>query len=123
MHGEDPTQGLGAGARVERTKHMHMHMSLMSETLDVSKAHARGKARGPKQGTGGAHSEHEGHVCDARGVPQLEMSASKFFKFWKRGHMSVMAETSQSAMGPYVAMAAVGLASNTPTAFSGRPWS
>ena len=83
---------------------------------------ARLKAWVP-HGTRGAHSEHEGHVCDARGVPQLEMSASKFFKFWKRGHMSVMAETSQSAMGPYVAMAAVGLASNTPTAFSGRPWS
>ena len=41
-------------------------------------------------------------------VFQLEMSASKFFKLWKRLLMSVMAETSQSAMGPYVAIAAVG---------------
>ena len=43
-------------------------------------------------------------------VSQLETSALKFFKLTKRLLMSVMAETSQSAMGPYVAMAAVGLA-------------
>ena len=43
-------------------------------------------------------------------VSQLEMSALKFFKSKKREPMSVMAETSQSAIGPYVAMAAVGLA-------------
>ena len=40
-------------------------------------------------------------------VSQLEMSALKFFKFLKRELMSVMAETSQSAMGPYFLMAAV----------------
>ena len=49
-------------------------------------------------------------------VSQLEMSALKFFKFWKRELMSVMAETSQSAMEPYVAVAAVGLALNAWTA-------
>ena len=43
-------------------------------------------------------------------VSQLEMSALKFFKLWKRKLMSVMAETSQLAIGPYVAMAAVGSA-------------
>ena len=43
-------------------------------------------------------------------VSQFETSASKFFKYLKSPLMSVMAETSQSAMGPYVAMAAVGLA-------------
>ena len=43
-------------------------------------------------------------------VSHLEMSALKFIKFKKSWSMSVMAETSQSAMGPYVAMAAVGLA-------------
>ena len=42
-------------------------------------------------------------------VFQLEMSALKFFKLWKSQLMSVMAETSQWAMGPYVAIAAVGL--------------
>ena len=42
-------------------------------------------------------------------VSHLEMSALKFCKPLKREPMSVMAETSQSAMGPYVAMAAVGL--------------
>eukprot|EP00964_Phaeocystis_antarctica_P116987 scaffold80854_cov54-Phaeocystis_antarctica.AAC.1 len=41
-------------------------------------------------------------------VSQLETSASKIFKFLKSSLMSVMAETSQLAMGPYVAMVAVG---------------
>ena len=40
-------------------------------------------------------------------VSQLEMPSLKFFKPLKRSLMSVMAETSQSAMGPYVAIAAV----------------
>jgi len=44
-------------------------------------------------------------------VSQLEMSALKFRKRKKSWVMSVIAETSQPAMGPYVAMAAVGLAS------------
>merc|ERR1719424_1050521 len=43
-------------------------------------------------------------------VSQLEMSALKFLKLKKREPMSVMAETSQLPMGPYVAMAAVGSA-------------
>ena len=43
-------------------------------------------------------------------VSQLEISALKFVKPVKRLLMSVMAETSQSAMRPYVAVAAVGLA-------------
>ena len=42
-------------------------------------------------------------------VSQLEMSASKFLKSWKSPLMSVMPETPHSAMGPYVALAAVGL--------------
>ena len=43
-------------------------------------------------------------------VFQLDTSALKFRKLLKRPLMSVTAETSQSAMRPYVAMAAVGLA-------------
>ena len=43
-------------------------------------------------------------------VSQLEMSALKFCMSLKSSLMSVMAETSQSAIGPYVAVAAVGLA-------------
>ena len=43
-------------------------------------------------------------------VSQLETSALKLFKPWKRERMSVTADTHQSAMGPYFAMAAVGLA-------------
>ena len=49
-------------------------------------------------------------------VSQLEMSASKFFKSLKSPLMLVMAETPQPAMGPYVALAAVGLALNSWTA-------
>ena len=41
-------------------------------------------------------------------VSQLETSALKFVKPSKRELMSVMAETHQSAMRPYVAMAAAG---------------
>ena len=43
-----------------------------------------------------------------REVSQLEMSALKFRMLEKSRYMSVTAETSQSAMGPYVAVAAVG---------------
>ena len=43
-------------------------------------------------------------------VTQLDMSALKLL-FWSKSKlMSVMAETSQSAMGPHLAMAAVGFA-------------
>ena len=50
-------------------------------------------------------------------VSQLDMSALKLSKPLKRSLMSVTAETSQSATGPYVAMAAVGLSLNSWTAF------
>ena len=43
-------------------------------------------------------------------VSQLETSALKYFKSLKSPLMSVMAETSQSAMGPYVTVAAAGFA-------------
>ena len=43
-------------------------------------------------------------------VSQLEMSALKFRKLAKRKLMSVIIETSQPAIRPYVLMAAVGLA-------------
>jgi hypothetical protein len=49
-------------------------------------------------------------------VSQLEMSALKFVKLSKRRLMSVMAETHQSAMGPYVAMAEAAFESNSVTA-------
>ena len=49
-------------------------------------------------------------------VSQLEMSALKSFKYAKSSLMSVMTETSQSEMGPHVAVAAVGLALNDWTA-------
>ena len=45
-------------------------------------------------------------------VFQSEMSALKFFKSLKSPLMLEIAETSQSAMGPYVAVAVVGLALN-----------
>ena len=73
MHGDGPTQGLGARARAERTQ----NMAYMLVTLDVS---------------------------------QLEMFALKLFKLLKRWLMSVIIETSQPAMEPYVSVAVVGKA-------------
>ena len=49
-------------------------------------------------------------------VFQLDRSASKFCKLRKSSLMSETPETSQSAMGPYVAVAAAGLALNAWTA-------
>ena len=49
-------------------------------------------------------------------VSQLETSALIFFKSMKSSLMSVTAETSQSATGPYVAMADAGSALNAWTA-------
>jgi len=43
-------------------------------------------------------------------VSQLDMSALKLFKSLKSSLMSVMAETSHSAMGPYAAVAVATLA-------------
>ena len=43
-------------------------------------------------------------------VFQLDMSALKFFMSWKSHSISETPETSQWATGPYVAIAAVGLA-------------
>jgi hypothetical protein len=49
-------------------------------------------------------------------VSQPEMSALKSFKPRKRESMSVMAETHQSAMGPYFAMAEAAFELNSVTA-------
>ena len=49
-------------------------------------------------------------------VSQLDTSALKLFKLWKSQLMSVMADTHQSAMGPYVTVAAAGSALNASTA-------
>ena len=49
-------------------------------------------------------------------VSQPETSALKFFKLKKSQLMSVMAETSQSAIRPCVAVAATGLSLNARTA-------
>ena len=80
------------------------------------KRHARGK--GPTQGLWGPRARAERtwniwYMFVTLEVSQPEMSALKFFKPVKRELMSVMAETSQPAMGPHVAVAAVGLALNS----------
>ena len=49
-------------------------------------------------------------------VSQSEMSALKFVKSRKSSRMSVMAETHQSAMGPYFAMAEAAFELNSVTA-------
>ena len=72
------------------------------------KRHSRGE--GPTQGLGAKGTRGE---CTSNMPPmfltlevsQPEMSALKFPKLKKSWRMSVMAETHQSAMGPYFAMA------------------
>ena len=54
-------------------------------------------------------------------VSQLDMSALKLFKSLKSSLMSVMAETSQSAMGPYPAVAVATLALYSATAVLREP--
>ena len=50
-------------------------------------------------------------------VSQLETSELKFPKFWKSAFILVIDETSQSAMGPYSAIADATSATKTKTAF------
>eukprot|EP00964_Phaeocystis_antarctica_P005388 scaffold2947_cov67-Phaeocystis_antarctica.AAC.5 len=61
-------------------------------------------------GHGEERTENMERIVVTLEVFQLEMSTSKFSKPWKRKLMSVTAETSQSATGPYVLMATVGAA-------------
>jgi hypothetical protein len=73
---------------------------------------------GPAQGLGAtrARAERTANMAPmvvTLEVSQPEMSALKFVNLRKSWPMSVMAETSQSAMGPHVAVAAVGLALNS----------
>jgi len=83
------------------------------------KRHARGK--GPAQGLGakgtrGERTENMSCMVVTLEVSQPEMSALKFVKKRKRKLMSVMAETHQSAMGPYFAMAEAAFELNSVTA-------
>ena len=70
--------------------------------------------KGPTEGRGASacaeRTENMLRMVVTLDVSQLEMFALICFKPAKSPLMSVMAETSQSAMGPYVAVAAVGLA-------------
>ena len=63
------------------------------------------------------------NILVTREVSQLETSALKLFsswvnqlELWKSWSMLVMAETSQPAIGPYFAVAALGSAMNARTA-------
>jgi hypothetical protein len=88
------------------------------------KRHARGKGPTPRLGGQGTRAERTENIMRmfvTLDVSQLEMSALKFFEFWKREPMSVMAETHQSAMGPYVAMAKAAFESNSVTAVFREP--
>ena len=75
------------------------NMWRMSVTLEVSKLSGWLNAEAP---------QNIWYMLVTPEVSQLEMSALKSFKSSKRELMSVTAETSQSAMRPYVAMAAAG---------------
>ena len=90
-------------------------------TRRPSKWHARG---GPDSRLGHARLERTWNVycmLVTLEVSQLEMSAAKSCRSWKICLMSVMAEMHQSAMGPYIAMAAVGSSLNSRTALFREP--
>ena len=70
--------------------------------LHAGKGSARGWAR--------ARTSNMRSMFVTPEVFQLEMSASKSFRSWKSLLMSVMPETSQVSMVPYVTSAALGLA-------------
>ena len=79
------------------------------------------ETRGQGTGAGGARAERTANmpcIVVTREVSQLEMYALKSAKSQKSLRMSAMTETFQSAMGPYVAVAAVGSALNAWTAVS-----
>jgi len=131
---------LGAGHGEERTSNMYrmvvtLEVSKLSGWLNAdaccqdSKGGHAVRSEGVGQQTGATASSVQGrarlqiggrtgvdrtrnirYMVVTLDVFQLEMSALKFFKAWKSSIMSVMAETSQSAMGPHFAVAAVGLA-------------
>ena len=73
----------------------------MSVTLEVSKLSGWLNADAP---------ENIAYMVVTLEVSQLDMSALKFLNSLKSSRMLVMAETSQSAIGPHFAVAAVGLA-------------
>ena len=115
MHGEGQTlEAGGQGTRV-----LTSNMPFMAVTLDVSKLSGwlnplscdapfrvkRGTLNARTRGT-----QNMWLMSVTPEVSQLDMSALKFCKPEKRPFMSEMAETSQSAMGPHFAVAAVGLA-------------
>ena len=77
---------------------------------------SRRGARGAFPGGGPQRTRNIPYMLVTREVSQLEMSALKFLKSSKSMHRSVMAETSQLAMGPYVASAEAGFASKAQTA-------
>ena len=97
MHGGRPdSRLLGARARAERTR----NMLAMFVTMEVSRLSGWLKACAP---------ENILYMVVTLEVSQLEMSALKFPKFKKSQFMSMIIETSQPAMEPYVSVAAPGL--------------
>ena len=68
------------------------------------------------QGSRGEHTRNMRSMVVTPEVFQLEMSALKFSKASKSSLMSETAETSQSAMGPYSAIAKAAFALNAWTA-------
>ena len=90
------------------------HTEMWHRGKGESAAHAA-CVRGPARECGQkaqaeAHTWNMERMLVTLEVSQLEMSASKFFNLMKSWLMSVIPETSQSAMGPYVAVAEATLA-------------
>ena len=79
--------------------------------------HGEGLTQGwGAKGTRGERTRNMELMSVTLEVSQPEMSALKFLKLSKRELMSVIAETHQSAMGPYFAMAEAAFELNSVTA-------
>eukprot|EP00964_Phaeocystis_antarctica_P130258 scaffold94142_cov54-Phaeocystis_antarctica.AAC.4 len=114
------------GAHVEHSLHVLDARRVEAQPL-VERRRALRRGLQPPSRDGGAHAEHVAHVCDAGGLPvrNVRVEIQTFTVIVNvetttviSSLMSVMAETFQSAMGPYVAMADVELALNAWTAVS-----
>ena len=74
----------------------------------VGRRRRKQRAGSTQQAAGRARAERTENICCMFVTPdvsQLDMSALNWTKFLKRSDMSVIAETPQLEMGPYVAVA------------------
>ena len=106
-----------ATCRESKRRHGEVQAGRRQAAGDGGASRAQGKDRLQIGGrTGVERTRNIWFMVVTPEVSQLETSASKFFMLEKIPLMSVIAETSQSAMGPHFVVASVGLLLNAWTA-------